>query len=731
MGLADLPRIHVRGNMAWNPSTANNNDAQPTYDPASAELSWAWMRQHGLGPQGDVDHYLTEPILGTPDVALLPGVDPTCPPAEWNYYGGNTCCFVQPDEPVIEWPEKFRKPAGSTAVTGWTDPDGARRTVDPAVGLPLQLDVGLDAAKLVDVDPICPWSSQIFADTLTLGSAARDGVGFTGATAGRAHSRWLYFQRNLNIAGDVHIAGVASVMWQLAVPAGTLEWFDGTPAPGTAIAALRTALERPGTRGLMLRFTTYRTTYFQGAAFDGRDIPDWPGIVALYREYREQRRAWAAGERSDAPPMPVNRAYSSTVGWIAPWTDVDLRSTAADRTLVPSAGVPYRPVGEHGPPTWPLGPASLACRVAADDPERVERITLDLGSCIPEVDARLEKVDVGVLELSVPASGDAAPFARLTPDEYGRAAYEDSVGVIDLDRDRLLRPLTTADLAHPVVVTASLDGAPPAEALTEAPYTAETDDRGVYVDEPGPDGQGTATIRFQVRHLGGKPPPDTRIRVSQYTPSPPGFGEGGWELVSATEPDRQAPYVRFDEPGVEDGASVVLDVPHAEDGLPYATVDVTVTALRPGTPNLDVVPVGPGEDPPPPASRIPLPAIGSRGFAVVRVLPFHEQRATAFVNWLQTRPTVDVVTQRVFDEVFRTYFLLYPVMRFIRDPLQLQAWRGRVCMATDPANFDRADYMPVTRALSAGQRRMLVAWNDYLEGDPPVRGPTPSLGRRG
>lgn len=730
MGLADLPRIHVRGSAAWNPSTVNNNDAQPTYDPASAELSWPWMAQHGLAAHGDVDRYLTEPILDTPNVALLQGVDPTSPPAEWNYYGGNTCCFLQPDEPVIEWPEKFRKPAGTTAVTAWTGPDGARRSADPVVGLPLQLNVGLDAAKLVDVDPVCPWSSQIFADSLTLGSTAR-GAGFTGATAGRAHARWLYFRRNLNLAEDVHIAGVASAMWQLAMPTDTLEWFDDAPAPGTATATLRAALDRPGTRGLLLRVTTYRTVYFQGAAFDGRDVPDWPGIIELYREYREQRLAWEAGERSDAPPVPVNRAYSTTIGWIAPWTDADLRSMAADRTLVPSPGVPYRPAGQHGLPAWPLGPASLACAVAADDPGRIERISLDLGSCVPEVDASLEKVDVGVLELSVPGSGDPTPFARLTRDAYARAAYEDGVGVVDLDGDRLLRPLTTDDLAHAVVVTASLGGAPPARALTEAPYTAETDDRGVYLDEPGADGQGTATIRFQVRHLGRKPPPGTRVRVSQYTPSPPGFGEGGWGLVSATAPDRQAPYVRFDAPGVEDGASVVLDVAHVDDGLPYATVDVTVTALRPGTPNLDVVPVGPGGAPPPAAETISLPAIASRHYAVVRVLPFHEQRATAFANWLRTGPTADVVTQRVFDEVFRTYFLLYPVMRFIRDPLQLQAWRGRVCEATDPAIFDRADYMPVTRALSAGQRRMLLAWNDHLDGDPPVRDATSSLGRRG
>ena len=103
------------------------------------------------------------------------------------------------------------------------------------------------------------------------------------------------------------------------------------------------------------------------------------------------------------------------------------------------------------------------------------------------------------------------------------------------------------------------------------------------------------------------------------------------------------------------------------------------------------------------------------------MLPFRNAAAEDFHEWLKTGPTADLVTQRVFDEVFRTYFLMFPVMRFIRDPLVFQAWRGRILELTDPRLFETAGFMPVTRELSAGRRRMLMLWDSYLNGEIPLR----------
>jgi len=85
----------------------------------------------------------------------------------------------------------------------------------------------------------------------------------------------------------------------------------------------------------------------------------------------------------------------------------------------------------------------------------------------------------------------------------------------------------------------------------------------------------------------------------------------------------------------------------------------------------------------------------------------------------------------VFDTVFRTFFIMYPAMRFLEDPLRFQAWRGRICAVTDPVIFETAAYMPVTRSLSAGQRRILEAWNHYVDGQLPTPIQGARVGRRG
>jgi hypothetical protein len=432
----------------------------------------------------------------------------------------------------------------------------------------------------------------------------------------------------------------------------------------------------------------------------------------------------------------VNRAYSNTVGWIAPWTTADMRSAAAGRILLSSG--PVQPIDAKLPAT-PLGPAVLEHAADAADPALVGRISIDLGSTIPELDSTLTKVDFGPMQLALAPSdgtGPAKPFAQI---EYGggydKDAYVATAGVVDIPASQFLVPLTVAELEQQIVVTfPGSQPQTPQVGLQEAVYTAETDDRGVYVDEPGmPWSPPERSLTVQVRYLGGKPPRGTQLRIAQYAPSPPGFGEGLWQLVSETAGSAsQTPYLQLHAGAdVIDGAYTTVPVPYADDGLPYATVSLAVSAIRSGPPVLAFTPLAPSAPADGPAPVIPFPALIQQFFANVRVLPFHNAMAVAFENWLRAGPSVDLVSQRVFDSVFRTFFVMYPAMRFIRDPLQFQAWRGRICAVTDPARFERASYMPVMRSTSAGQRRMLELWSAYLDGAMPTPAPPPPVGRRG
>lgn len=735
MGLADLPRAYFSGFAFWNPSTMNNNDAQPSYDPATASLNWPWLERHGLRDTDAFDDYVTQAgiVPSANDQILGDFLDPTSPPAEWNFYGDNSCGFVQPSVPKIEWPEKFDKPTGPTAITGFTNEQGVKVTSgDPWIGQPVQLNDGLDSAKLVDVDPVAAWSSQIFLDTFGVGSPAA-GAGITGRADGRGHSRWVFFQRNKNVDKDVIIAGIGSAMFQIALPTADLRFLDAAPGTGSLAALFKGALGRPEVRGLMVRFVVYHTIYFQGAAFPKPNTVDWQAISDLYHEYAAEVAAYESGARSEPPPKPVNRAYSNTVGWIAPWTDADMRSMAVGRILH-SPG-PIQPADPSLKP-WPLGPAALEYSTDLADPSKVVRISLDVGTATPERDGSLTKIDFGLMRLAVqpPGGGPARPFAEIPfQGGYDAQTYVDNAGVIDFPASSFLTSMSVDAIQNPIVIQFVDAKGGIQVGLREAELTAETEDRGVYVEEPGaawspPD----RTVDIQVRYRGGTPPDGTLLRVAQYSPSPPGFIELGWELVSEADGASQAPFADVAGNGtVRDGAWIVVPVTSAP-GARFGTAGVRLSGRRPGPPVLQFTPLLKGLVVAPPAKAVKFFNTAQEFFTNVRVLPFHNEMTVGFENWLQTGPSVDLVTQRTFNDVFRTFFLMYPAMRFVGDAQGFQAWRGPVLALTDPARFESAGYMPVTRSLSAGQRRILELWSTYLDGSLP----TPThlggrIGRRG
>jgi lipoprotein-anchoring transpeptidase ErfK/SrfK len=721
MGLADLPRAYFRGFTYWNPSTMNNNDYQPTYDPATATLTWPWLERHGVDAQQDFDRFATRSSVLPLGNDVVNAVTPDKPPALWNFYGDNSCGFVRPDEPLIEWPSKFSKPPDETKVIGYTNTAGNRIDAgDPWIGLPVVLNAGIKPAKLVDVDPVCPWSSQIFVDSFRLGNDT-EAPGFAGATAGRAHARWVFLKRN--ISKDLIIAGGMSAMWQIALPAEGLNFEGPAPVPGSLAAEFKATLKQSHVRGMMVRFVTYHTLYFQGDAFpSGQD--DWSIITALYAEYASELARYERGERTSPPPRPVNRAYSNVVGWIAPWTTTDMRSAPVGRILHAGNPVPAVNIAD----AQSIGPASLEFQVDAMNPDRVSRVSIDLGTAIPEYNAALDKLDFGTMQLALaPPGGTPKPFAEVPyAGGYDKTAYEAGSGVVDIPASRFLAPVSARDMAHHIVVrfVNPADGTTQV-GLEEADYTAETDDRGVYVNEPGaPWSPPDPTLDVEVRFRGGPPPAGTRLQIAQYAPDEPGFNESGWELVSDSAPQAQTPYTTLDAGGsVIDGAYVTVAVPDS-------TVTIRVSGLRSGPPVLRFAPVKPGDPDPTPPAAISIVGITQGFFANVRVLPFHNAMTAAYENWLRSGPSVDLATQRIFDSVFRTFFLMYPAMRFLSDPLKFQARRGPVCAVTDPALFDSAEYMPVTRALSAGQRRMLELWTTYVDGKVPSSPRRPKIVRR-
>ncbi len=87
------------------------------------------------------------------------------------------------------------------------------------------------------------------------------------------------------------IAGIASAMFQLGLPSETISFFDRSPAPGSLGRRTRGGLAAPAVKGLLVRYVTYHTVYFQGDAFTVHKAPRLEG------NHRDLRRIRCAARR--------------------------------------------------------------------------------------------------------------------------------------------------------------------------------------------------------------------------------------------------------------------------------------------------------------------------------------------------------------------------------------------------------------------------------------------------
>lgn len=442
----------------------------PTYDLDPDLPNWTYLHAQGIESGDQFSRWLITPTLflnydsNHPEQLVTSPKPVTLPPAEWSYYGGNQCGFVTAGAPQIEPP--FYKPPALTQVTGYTSSAGQLvQSGDPWLAQPLQFnqDSG-SAAKLVDVNPQSFWSSQIFADSFALGGP---GLGFSAPVAHRLHARWQHKPYNYNVDGGLMIAGQFSTVFQTCFAKDQITFALGGSQVG---AELQQALEAPDVAGLMLRFVSYDTLYFQGSVFQGDPAnpdadPDkrflrMTQLAELYQQYTEELAAYKAGRRTTAPTRPINRAYSRVVGWIGLWKQGELISAPGGRVLlglvqagqqVPAALAPQtvqaKDLPQQEPHDWyaddhnqaavALGTTFVEVQTSGD---QVERISVDLGAAIPGYQSNSDaKAVFGQIQLALglpDGQGGATitPIANLADDSDGAAygaQYIQTAGVVD------------------------------------------------------------------------------------------------------------------------------------------------------------------------------------------------------------------------------------------------------------------------------------------------------------
>lgn len=722
MSVLSFPRIYFNGYMQWNVDTTNNNDYVPVYDAADAELDWAYLatmeppitpanfqtafRPWVVKPTGDSCPPTPPPAVNQDNC----NDDPTCHMASrWNYFGNQGCSFVQYQNYV-------------TVTTGGALAYGQPAAADdPILQQPLAIK-----GRLVDINPVSPFCSQIYFSTVNAGSTT---TFIGGPQYQRMYSRSFLAPRN--IASDLIIAGAVGTVFQTTIPTATVT--SGNAGNSPLLAALLQALQAPGAAGLMLRFSAYNTLYYQNGTFNN--------TTQQPRTCDELTQMYQSGQ------VFTNPAYSRLVGVIGVWNAGELATAPGGRTLVPNSvatpisvsgaaapspevrvegharvhisTTPAAAAAPSGQPPVPLPLGAIQAEVSTS----AGIVSLDLLNAIPEYTSGGTKFDYGSFDLGAQMpDGTFNVIGSFGFDQYDQSAYEANGGLVDV-------PFATEVTEQDVIQWCAggllaLRNQGTVVSL-EAPLTVQTDDRGVYVDECR-----AQEITLQVLYKGAPAPAGTKVALAQYYPWPLLVSTGQWVLFGTQPPSGgdgpfcnvlpAQPYLSFPDGDVTTVGS---------DGT--ATFQITPQAA--GFPIVAFYPYLGSQSQPTPQAQVTFGftnyqsfTIGTAYFSAVRALPFDNALVSQFVDcWNgtgsyagQPKYSESAAWQFIYANIFYVYDMLYPAMDQIIPLGNQQAVQTNIdaiLQRISETIVDTTSFMPVTREMSAAKRLILEAWGGLVK----------------
>lgn len=415
MSILETPRVYFKGEISWDPVTTNNykpTEAAAAYDEEDCE---ATLNQ--------------DPVRAKVAAFREAAAAEIVSSGNWNPHG------------------TYRSPFYDTYITG-VDTGTGLDAQDPFVSAPVTF-VGM----LVDAEPYGAFSSQLFFDDMSFGIAG--GCRIAGRRVTRISDRFINF--SANPSNDM-IAGVASVMWQTCFAKGdglTIDAHDSA-----ALKALLAHMSDPDVAGVMVRFATYRTVYYD-------DLTLSNGSPAAQQAGANLQALIAAGG------FQPNPARSLLVGTVGLWRKTEALTEPSDRALVSTfAKIPGLPQAKGAPPV--VGTAFA--RVGANG------ITLDLSNSIPYANRQADKIDIGELTLIATDPPPALAIASVTtipPTRYDRAAFEATSGIVELPLDAgVAKSLAGKNLA--------IQGPDGTTYLAEAPLRALPKTPNLYVNQSEP-----------------------------------------------------------------------------------------------------------------------------------------------------------------------------------------------------------------------------------------------------
>ncbi len=652
MSALDRPRLHFMGTMAVSTPTANNNNYDLVVEPQQATLYPKFLALT------DDQFRQTMKTLVLKNLSIVNMGVAEVLESNWNFYGDNS----------VRWRD--------VAVTAYDPPGGGRVTAgDPIIGQPVTILGNLwgdDAtpAIIVDIDPTSDFSSQIFLAQLGVGSAALGltALGNDQFAIPRTHSHWLDLARNPAVFPDATFAAT----WQLALPNGVLS-FAASASP--AVAALASAAAAG--QGLVVRFATY---YFNRKYTD-------PQLAQLF----------AQGQTVQ------NESAGVLLGTIAPWLPGEWGTVPDGRRLNPVA-VLKNTVPDVFVSTFSLAPATAAVDAAGAnvvlDLIAAFRDTMipppPLGAPPPPASA-LQKLALGPATLQVV---DAAGTAHdIGPVPYDQATYAAGAGIVEIPIPPGLGPTIATGALRIVAPDASAE-----PLLAEVTLVAESDDRATYLTL----GQ-SQTVTIAVRDRGGVPAAPVPVMVQQFrsleilSPSPDGTQAVPAKLTVPVTRDWSDPKPAGTVDDPANPYAVVTASPQGGMTDPQGNLRLSVTGVDPGLCILVLVPDG--QNPPPADLNGFSPGWTDLYFVHLRVLPADAD--------LDAIPDAQVTWDLVYDRVLRYFYKMFPVMDghlALNNKAACSRAAQMLLLLTDASSWNSTLYMPVTRELSDGKRRLLQRW---------------------
>ena len=675
MSVFSFPRLHVKGLLAINVGTGNNDDysnvlyqgqplrladsifVQPVdfgMDDATF-VKWAQIRQE-----------ITTPAPGKAPASFLnkgPG-DASQQyriPGEWNYYGDMG--LTMRDVKVI----------GVQTGANKFDPG------HPFMGSQLSFNnrpgpTGGSTGMLIDVNPEGVPCSQVFADFLTL--TGNDGNAVFTGKPGKAVTRWINFQRNARLKGPNGAAGY----FHCVVPIKELQ--------GQPIVQFMSPSGSPPPAGIVFRYYMFRS--LQPINVFKYTDPEWlDQMEALYAKGQSGQSNY---------PDYINPTYVQLSGTIAPWYAGEMQSVATGRLLYPGPGtktipVPPPPSGESGGngSQFSLAPAllqvgaslqSLSVDFIASFPDQYQKNTQDPYN--PLQTNNNPKMDFGSVSLKFRVAGKDK-FSAAIP--YTNTGQGDMQGwLFDLP----MSGITRDDLQQgSFVLTSDKLG----DLLIENDFYIASDQSNIFGEQNG------SPNSFMNE---GLPEGPSTIRVFQK----------GQELTAAN-----CPPITVWQYAV---------VPNQKD----FNATRAMTNYKPGLP-LQVDNSQPGvflftfnfnSNTPPYADSQSLDLMNAP-MINLRMLPNNKDYSQYYKDPKSPEPVGNdkLTFQVIYQEVLRNYYLLYPGMNAVIPLNDPQQWEDaemarRLYQHTQKSWWNQYGYMPRTRDLSQTRRTLLHAWaRKYLQ----------------